>query len=73
VCEVINEAIFYTNNQVPVSSITQRIKKFPALHNGSFLVEGKVQSPLFGFLTLEDDGTDRLCQNVGKEIPLVVG
>jgi hypothetical protein len=54
VCVVITEAIFYTNNQVPVSSITQRIKTFPALHDGTFLVEEMVQSHLFGFLTLED-------------------
>jgi len=67
---VITEAIFYTNYQVPVSSITQQIKTFPALQNGSFLVEEMVQSPLFGFLTLED-GTNRLYQNVGKELPLV--
>ena len=70
VCAVITEAIFYTNNQVPASSITQRIKKFPAFHNGNFLVEEMVESPLFGFLNLED-GTNRLSQNVGKELPLV--
>jgi hypothetical protein len=67
---VITEAIFYTNTQVNVSSITQRIKTFPALHNGTFLGEEMVQSPLFGFLTLEDV-TDKLSQNVSKELPLV--
>jgi len=70
VCVEITETIFYTNNQVPVSSITQRIKTFPALDSGTFLVEEMVLSPLFGFLTLED-GADRLSQNIGKELPLV--
>lgn len=69
VCVVITEAIFYTNNRVPVSSITQRIKTFPAFHDGTFLVEEMVHSHLFGFLTLEDE-TDRLYQNAGKELPL---